>query len=545
MARFNTRISLKYDTYTNWHAANPVLLKGELAIVEVPASTGVAQNEPTYLLKVGNGTDKFDDLKWISGHAADVYAWAKAAQKPTYQASEISGLDDYIQGQIQDTNTKYQIVKNGNLGFKLQSKELNGEDWTDVSDITLTAPVYTLEEGTENGTVKFNNTDVKVHGLGSAAYTESSAYEIAGAAAAVQGETESTIKDVEDSVAGIQAKLAGKQDTLVFNTTYNAETNKAATMTDINTAKSEAQNYTDTKITGLNIGQYATTESMNTAIGQAKTDLIGTGTGSATTIKGAIDEVKAYADQQIVAQVSSTYKAAGSVAFEALPELNAASEGKVYNITNAFTTTENFVEGAGQSHPAGTNVVCIDVGEDSFKWDVLAGMVDLSAYDTAEVAQGKIDTAKQAAIDAAALDATSKANTAEANAKRYADGLKATIDEAIELKADQNDLDTLSGRVTTVEGTVAKKADASALTALQGKVTVVEGEIDTLQGQIDSKAEQSAVDAIDGRVDAVETELANKVDDEDLATVAKTGKIDDLTQTATIVFNCGSATEIM
>ena len=34
----------------------------------------------------------------------------------------------------------------------------------------------TLVEGTTNGTVKFNGTDVPVHGLGSAAYTESSAY---------------------------------------------------------------------------------------------------------------------------------------------------------------------------------------------------------------------------------------------------------------------------------------------------------------------------------------------------------------------------------
>lgn len=34
----------------------------------------------------------------------------------------------------------------------------------------------TLVEGTANGTVKFNGTDVPVHGLGSAAYTESSAY---------------------------------------------------------------------------------------------------------------------------------------------------------------------------------------------------------------------------------------------------------------------------------------------------------------------------------------------------------------------------------
>lgn len=34
----------------------------------------------------------------------------------------------------------------------------------------------TLVEGTANGTVKFNGTDVPVHGLGSAAYTESTAY---------------------------------------------------------------------------------------------------------------------------------------------------------------------------------------------------------------------------------------------------------------------------------------------------------------------------------------------------------------------------------
>ena len=29
---FNTRISLKYDTYTNWTTNNPVLLAGEAAV---------------------------------------------------------------------------------------------------------------------------------------------------------------------------------------------------------------------------------------------------------------------------------------------------------------------------------------------------------------------------------------------------------------------------------------------------------------------------------------------------------------------------------
>ena len=37
---FNTRISLKYDTYANWVNKDPVLLAGELAVVVVPAATG-------------------------------------------------------------------------------------------------------------------------------------------------------------------------------------------------------------------------------------------------------------------------------------------------------------------------------------------------------------------------------------------------------------------------------------------------------------------------------------------------------------------------
>ena len=45
-------------------------------------------------------------------------------------------------------------------------------------------PVTSVTEGSANGTIAVNGADVDVHGLGSAAYTESSAYETAGAAAA-------------------------------------------------------------------------------------------------------------------------------------------------------------------------------------------------------------------------------------------------------------------------------------------------------------------------------------------------------------------------
>lgn len=166
-----TRISLKYDTYAAWHGANPVLLAGEVAVVVVPANTKQVANEPTILFKVGDGSSHFDDLGWVAGPAADVHGWAKAENKPTYAATEITGLEAYIGEKIQDTDTQYKIAISGRT-VQLFSKTKSGEFGTDPSS-TFVLPdetIYTLVEGTENGTVKFNGTDVAVHGLGSMAY---------------------------------------------------------------------------------------------------------------------------------------------------------------------------------------------------------------------------------------------------------------------------------------------------------------------------------------------------------------------------------------
>ena len=86
--------------------------------------------------------------------------------------------------------------------------------------------------------------------------------------------------------------------------------------------------------------------------------------------------VKSYVD----GKVSSTYKPAGSVTFANLPTLSASVVGNVYNVTDSFTTTTNFIEGAGNSYSAGTNVVVVDAGSGPYKFDVLAGFVDLSDY---------------------------------------------------------------------------------------------------------------------------------------------------------------------
>lgn len=100
---------------------------------------------------------------------------------------------------------------------------------------------------------------------------------------------------------------------------------------------------------------------------------------------------KSETDSKIASAISSTYKPAGSTIFSSLPELGAEQEGKVFNILDAFTTTEDFVEGAGSKYPVGTNIVCINTGEGIYKWDVLAGFVDLSGYETTEDVNTKLE----------------------------------------------------------------------------------------------------------------------------------------------------------
>lgn len=85
--------------------------------------------------------------------------------------------------------------------------------------------------------------------------------------------------------------------------------------------------------------------------------------------------VKTYVDGKI----SSTYKPGGSIAFADLPALTAANSGMVYNLTDNFTTTASFIEGAGNTYPAGTNVAIVYTTS-GYKYDVLAGFVDLSDY---------------------------------------------------------------------------------------------------------------------------------------------------------------------
>lgn len=127
--------------------------------------------------------------------------------------------------------------------------------------------------------------------------------------------------------------------------------------------------------------------------------------------------------------------------------------------------------------------------------------------DTLETAVGSsgsvatdIATAKQEAIDTAAGDATTKANQALADAKKYAD------DEDAKIEA----------RVDVLEAASATHALSADLTALTTRVATAEDGINTLQEDLD--AAEAQVDANKSDIAALNTAVAAKASQADLDT---------------------------
>lgn len=135
------------------------------------------------------------------------------------------------------------------------------------------------------------------------------------------------------------------------------------------------------KVTGKDLSTNDFTDSYKSALDNLSTDLSGKA-DVATTIAGyGITDAytKTETDSAINTALGSVYKIKGTIAFADLPTSD-VSEGDTYNISDAFTSTDAFKDGAGVSYPAGTNVYYTSDG----MWDAMAGTYDLSEYLTAD-----------------------------------------------------------------------------------------------------------------------------------------------------------------
>lgn len=169
-----------------------------------------------------------------------------------------------------------------------------------------------------------------------------------------------------------------------------------------------------------------------------------------------IDDVK----ERLATKVDkkdAPYKPGGTIAFADLPAATQASAGFVYDINEVFTTTSDFVEGAGIEVEAGTDVAIImlppvdEYSDPTYKYNLFGG-------------SGKVDDITSLELEEMWKDAgvlTLSDSTISLLSVGSTDAV--TIDEAtgaISIESSDEDIAvaTLSGTTITIEEIAAGEA---------------------------------------------------------------------------------------
>lgn len=176
-----TRILLRYATFSQWMNSDVILKKGEAAVAAFPRINTLLNTDdvpaltpPAIGIKIGDGEHYFDELPWVQGVAADVYAWAKASQKPTYSATEITGLDEYINthggggsGGGSSASSTYRIIYDSTTQkYILQYYDEESEDWVNTTSEVNLSEIYnrisTIERWANGAKTKLGNIEIPI-----------------------------------------------------------------------------------------------------------------------------------------------------------------------------------------------------------------------------------------------------------------------------------------------------------------------------------------------------------------------------------------------
>lgn len=576
---FNTRIQMKYDTYANWTTNNPVPLQGEICVVVVPASSGSVVQEPAILFKVGDGTKTFNELPYISAAAADVYDWAKASTKPSYSAGEISGLSAYISNTIKDTNTQYKIEvdANNNRKFNLYSKEIGGT-WALQNTITIPdETVHTLVTGETNGTVKFDGVEVPVKGLGSAAYTDSTAYDTKGSAAAVLGK--STDAATANTVYGAKAAAAAAQGTANSKVASVSKSNEGITIGGTATAPTvgvkistaTTGNILTLKSDGLSVvpptpPEYSIVKDATATAGYLATyHLTKAGSNVGVAINIPKDYLVKSATMGEVSTADSPYTGAKVgdkfIDFIINTPSNDGTENHIYLPVNDLVDV--YTGGNGISISS-SNEVALKLSSTTNGLSVSSNGLALavaSKNSSNVYSPGAMSAADKKKLDGISSGAEVNQNafsnvvvggtTIAADSKT--DTLTLVAGDNITLTPDAtNDKITIKSTDTNTTYSISKSGETVTLTGSDGSTSTYK-EIRYSTGNASTsgltKLYTSTGTSTDGTMTrkAITDALALKANSADLATVATSGNVKDLEQTAGeyLIFNCGSSSTVI
>lgn len=512
-----TRLALKYDTYANWTTGSGkdlVLLRGEIGICEIPASTGGVQTAPTVLFKVGNGTSPFKDLKWVSALAADVYNWAKA-ETVTLEGTTIKfKTGDTIVHSIDlssfATDDEVETIRSG-LDSRLRALEGNFEGDTSVlgkinglnTRLTTAEGKITTLTGDENtaGSVNKALKDAKDY-----VDTREASIKTAYEAYADQAET--------DAVASAKSYTDEKETTInsKISAVDTKANNNANTISDEVTARTNAVKAINDKIGG----SYSAESTVADAIAEAKK----AGTDAAAAVstlengKVATNTENIGKNTQAINAETSARTAADKALSDRLDLIEPffeLAEGESLNtaldtlkeiqdyVTSEGTAADNMVKEIAANKTAiealndivkdgGTLEVRVDNAESRLataEGDISALKSVTGGYSGENAIKTAVDAAKTQA-DKGVTDAKAAKDAADA-AQKDVNDLAAVVNSetsglvAIKTIADQNQADIS-------ELKTASSSHASGLSALAGRVTTAEGDISTLEGIVSTGA---------------------------------------------------------
>lgn len=232
------------------------------------------------------------------------------------------------------------------------------------------------------------------------------------------------------SAAATSAIDASESATAAATSEKNAASSAAGAAKSASSASSSASNANNSKTSAADSADAAANSASSAAASATKAN---------NYANGSTNSAKYYYEQakSISESFAGALRPMGTVTFANLPSVSSAVEGDMYNVSDQFTTTSDFKEGAGNVIPAGANVYKTSDG----KWDVLAGSpvtgvkgcaeeiyrrgnVDITPEDLGiTVVNNTKDSEKSVKYAASAGDANTAASANGFTSSRYIDGV--------------------------------------------------------------------------------------------------------------------------
>lgn len=401
----NTRIQLKYDSYVNWSTNNPTLKAGEVAIAHLAsAHTTTTPDNGTHpvMFKVGPGN--FNDLPWVSALAADVHGWAKKSEADfkTWVKGliEVSDIDAYSKAQIDkmfSDNAAADQAHADTVAATAKSEAIAAAASDAAAKVKKLADGAVADNTAAIAAINNGSTGILAEAK---AYADQAELDAVAAAKDYTDAREVEIKKYADQAeadALSAAKAYTDEREVAITTAYQAYADQA---------EADAKAYADDlKDAILGEGIKDTFDTLKEIQDWIEGDGV-----NATELTGAIAaeaKIREDADKAINDRIDALNITDGKVA-------NAAMADKANSLTDA---AKEEVKGVKVNNA--TNADVADSLTDNAKAEVKVVKVDNAAHaDDADKLGGVA-----AADYALKTDAQGYANTAETNAKNYADSL--------------------------------------------------------------------------------------------------------------------------